>query len=251
MSDLEPRSAAPTTGPGRERALADTFVMLADTLVDDYDVVDFLHRLADACVTLLGAATAGLLLADQRGGLAVVAASSEETRVLEVFQLQNDEGPCLECVRAGNPVSSGDLVADGQRWPRFAAAAAGAGFRSVAALPMRLRTEVVGSLNLFYADPQLVESAELELAQAFADVATIGILQQRAKHRSKILAEQLQFALDSRVSIEQAKGMLSERHGLAMDQAYERIRRHARNNNLKLTDVAVAIVRGDIDPSSP
>lgn len=234
-----------------ERVLADTFVMLADTLVDDYDVVDFLHRLARSCVSLLDAAAAALLVVDQRGGLAVVAASSEETHLLEMFQLQNDEGPCLDCVRARQPVISGDLLTDVSRWPRFVQAAADAGFRSVVAVPMRLRTEIVGGLNLFYTDPQAVPPTDQDLAQAFADVATIGILQQRATHRSLLLAEQLQQALNSRVAIEQAKGVLAERHGVEMSVAYDWIRRHARDHNLKLTNVATAIVQGDVDVGRP
>jgi GAF domain-containing protein len=241
-----------STGSGaRELEIAETFVTLADTLVDDYDIVEFLHRLAEVSVSLLGAAAAGLLLADQRGGLAVVASSSEETHLLEVFQLQNNEGPCLECVRSGSMVTSGDIQSEAGRWPLFAPAADRAGFRAVVAVPMRLRTETVGGLNLFYGSPQTMPAPDERLAQAFADVATIGILQQRATHRSLVLAEQLQTALNSRVAIEQAKGMLSERHGLELDAAYERLRRYARNGNHKLTDVAMGVVRGDIDPGAP
>jgi hypothetical protein len=222
-----------TSASGREQALADTFVMLADTLVDDYDVVDLLQRLTESCVGVLGASAAGLLLLDQRGGLAVVASSSEESRLLEVFQLQNNEGPCLECVRSGTAVVSGDLGPDVSRWPLFVPAATGAGFKSVVAVPMRLPPD------------------DQRLAQALADVATIGILQQRITHRSVVLAEQLQQALNSRVTIEQAKGILAERGGLEMDKAFARIRRYARNHNLKLTDVALAVIRGDIDPTAP
>jgi GAF domain-containing protein len=234
-----------------EGALADTFVMLADTLVDDYDVVDFLHALANASVGLLHAAAAGILLVDQRGGLAVVASSTEESRLLEVFQLQNNEGPCLDCVTGAAPVVSGDLSRDESRWPRFVPAAAGCGFQSVIAVPMRLRHDVVGGLNLFYAEAQPVPSPEQRIAQALADVATIGILQQRAAHRSLALAEQLQQALNSRVAIEQAKGVLAERNGIGMDAAFAGLRRQARERNMKLTELAVAVVRGDIDPLTP
>jgi len=234
----------------RDSVLADTFVMLADTLVDDYDVVEFLQRLAGACVHLLGATAAGLLLADQRGGLAVVASSSEETRLLEVFQLQSNEGPCLDCVSSGAPVVCSDLDDEKQRWPRFVPVAADAGFRAVVAVPMRLRSEVVGGLNLFYATPQAGFVPDQRLAQALADVATIGILQQRASHRSLVLVEQLQQALNSRVTIEQAKGVLAERHSIDMDAAFASIRHYARNHNEKLTKVALAVVGGDLDPVS-
>jgi len=230
----------------REHALAETFVTLADTLVDDYDVVDLMQRLVDVSVSLLGAQAAGLLLIDQRGGLTVVASSSEESRLLEVFQLQTNQGPCLDCVAAAAAVSCGDLMAETHRWPMFAQAAAEAGFRSVVALPLRLRSEVVGGLNLFYTQPQEIPSVDQRIGQAFADVATIGILQQRAMHRGALLAEQLQQALNSRVTIEQAKGVLAERLGVDMGQAFGALRRHARNNNMKLTDVAMAVVRGEL-----
>ena len=231
----------------REHALADTFVTLADTLVDDYDVVDLMQRLVDVSVSLLGAQAAGLLLVDQRGGLTVVASSSDESRLLEVFQLQNNQGPCLDCVTTATAVSCGDLVAETDRWPMFAQAAAEAGFRSVVALPLRLRSEVVGGLNLFYKQPQQIPSVDQRIGQAFADVATIGILQQRAMHRGALLAEQLQQALNSRVTIEQAKGVLAERLGVDVGQAFSALRVYARSHNMKLTDVAMAIVRGELN----
>jgi GAF domain-containing protein len=249
MTDFD--AYGPGAPAGREHALADTFVLLADTLVDDYDVVDLLQRLVDACVSLLGSTAAGLLLVDQRGGLAVVASSSEETRLLEVFQLQNNQGPCLDCVRSGRAVVSGDLQLEAARWPLFVPAVSDAGFRSVVAVPMRLRTETIGGLNLFYSQPQELPPADQRIAQALADVATIGVLQQRLTHRSAVLAEQLQQALNSRVTIEQAKGMLAERDTLSMDSAFARIRRYARDHNLKLTDTALAVISGAISPDVP
>jgi GAF domain-containing protein len=229
----------------REQVLAETFVMLADTLVEDYDIVD---RLATACVSLLGVTATGLLLDDQKGNLAVLASSSEETRLLEIFQLQNNEGPCLDCVRTGTAVISADLLADRARWPLFVPAAVTAGFRSVVALPLRLRDQTIGGLNLFHDRGDPPPEADQRLAQALADVATIGILQQRSAHRSAMLAEQLQLALNSRVVIEQAKGILAERNGVDMNAAFDALRRHARQRNLKLTELARAIVRGDVDP---
>jgi GAF domain-containing protein len=235
---------------GREQALAETFVMLADTLVEDYDIVDLLDRLAAACVSLLGVTATGLLLDDQKGHLAVVASSSEETRLLEIFQLQNDQGPCLDCVRTGSPVTSADLTADRARWPLFVPVAVAAGFRSVAALPLRLRDQTIGGLNLFRDAAGPVPAADQRLAQALADVATIGILQQRSAHRSAMLAEHLQLALNSRVIIEQAKGVLAERNAVDMTKAFDALRRHARQRNIKLTDLALAVIRGDTDPST-
>jgi transcriptional regulator with GAF, ATPase, and Fis domain len=233
----------------REHVLADTFVALADTLVDDYDVVDLLDQLVAACVGLLGVSAAGLLLDDQLGSLAVAASSTEETRLLEVFQLQSDEGPCLDCVRLGTPVSS-DLEADRDRWPLFVPAALAAGFRSVSAVPLRLRRQTIGGLNMFHNESGPPSGYDQRLAQALADVATIGILQQRSAHRSAMVAENLQQALNSRVTIEQAKGVLAERNGITMEVAFESLRRYARNHNAKLTDVATAVVRGELDPTS-
>jgi transcriptional regulator with GAF, ATPase, and Fis domain len=232
----------------RDHALADTFVMLADTLVADYDVLELLDQLMTASVELIGVTAAGLLLDDQRGNLQVVASSSEETRLLEIYQLQNNEGPCLDCVRTGAAVTSQEIAAEAERWPLFAPRAAEAGFTSVAAVPMRLRDDVVGALNLFQSGDVEIGADKRRLGQAFADVATIGILQRRTVHRSAVLAEQLQYALNSRVVIEQAKGIVAERHQVDMGVAFDGLRRFARDHNLKLTDAASGVVAGDLDP---
>jgi GAF domain-containing protein len=218
--------------------LSDTFVDLADTMVADFDVIDFLHVLTDRSVRLLAASAAGVVLADPRGELRVAAASSEEAGLLELFQLQNDQGPCLECFRTGRPVTATDLTGLGQRWPRFAEAATQAGFATVEALPMRLRDQVIGALNLFRAEAGPFDAADLRIAQALADVATIGLLHERNVRRREAVAEQLQAALNSRVVIEQAKGKLAERLGVDMDRAFQMLRDYARNTNQRLTDVA-------------
>lgn len=246
QDDASRSGALPATV--RERAVAEMFVSLADTLVDDYDVLEVLDQLVRSCVALLDVTAAGLLLDDQRGQLALVASSSEETRLLEIFQLQNNQGPCLDSVRHRVIVTSGDLEGDLDRWPVFVPEALGAGFRSVTAVPLRLRDEVIGGLNMFNATARSLSDADIRLAQALADAATIGILQQRAVHRTSVLAEQLQLALNSRVGIEQAKGVIAERHDVSMDVAFEALRRYARDNNLKLHDVAAGVVRGDIAP---
>jgi transcriptional regulator with GAF, ATPase, and Fis domain len=218
--------------------LSDTFVELADTMVADFDVIDFLHLLTDRSVVLLSASAAGVMLADPRGELRVAASSNEAAGLLELFQIQNDQGPCLDCFRTGRPVTAADLAGPGQRWPRFAAAATGSGFRAVEALPMRLRDQVIGALNLFRAAAGPFDPAELRIGQALADVATIGLLHERNVRRSETVAEQLQGALNSRVVIEQAKGKLAERRSINMDQAFVLLRDYARNSNQRLTDVA-------------
>jgi transcriptional regulator with GAF, ATPase, and Fis domain len=224
--------------------LSDTFVELTDTMVADFDVIDFLHVLTDRTMQLLDVSAVGLLLADPRGELRVVAASSETARLLELFQLQNDQGPCLDCFRSGQPVTVVDLASASDRWPHFAPAAMRAGFAGVHALPMRLREHVIGALNLFRAEAGALPAADVRVGQALADVATISILQERNLRRSDALNEQLQSALNSRVVIEQAKGKLAERLGLDMNQAFNLLRDFARSRNLRLSDVAQAFVDG-------
>ena len=224
--------------------LSETFVELTDTMVVGFDVIDFLHVLTDRSVQLLDVSAAGLLLADPRGELRVVAASSEAARLLELFQLQNDQGPCLDCFRSGLPVQAADLAAEGARWPRFAPAARQAGFGAVQALPMRLREQVIGALNLFRADAGALAPADIRVGQALADVATISLLHERSMRHSDTLNEQLQAALNSRVVIEQAKGKLAERLGVEMDQAFSLLRDRARTSNTRLSDLAQAFIDG-------
>jgi transcriptional regulator with GAF, ATPase, and Fis domain len=227
----------------REHLLASAFVELADTLVDEYDVIDVLDRLVAHSVTLLAADAAGILLADSRGRLRVVASSNEESDWTELLQVQTDEGPCVDCVRTGQPVTVTDLDDAATRWPTFVAALAGRGtYRSVHALPLRLRREAIGAMNLFHTRAGPLPEADLRLGQALADIATIGILQERAVRHGEIVTEQLQTALNSRVIVEQAKGVLAQTGGLTMDAAFDRLRRHARSHNLLLGGVARRVV---------
>jgi GAF domain-containing protein len=228
---------------GGGRALAEAFVGLADTLVAEYDVHDLLHRLTTGSVELLPVDAAGLMLSDQRGNLQVMSSSTEQARLVELVQLQADEGPCLDCFRTSRQVATADLAGP-TRWPRFAPQAVAAGYRAVHALPLRLRSETIGVLNLFRTEPGTLVSDDLRIGQALADVATIGILQERALRHKEILAEQLQGALNSRVVIEQAKGVLAERHGVDMAAAFALLRSHARSTNRRLSDVARDVVEG-------
>ncbi|MGK4595269.1 GAF and ANTAR domain-containing protein [Amycolatopsis sp. w19] len=230
-----------------ERRLARVFVELADTLVDEFDMLEFLNSLVERCVELLDIAAAGVVLSDQKGKLAMAAASSEQARLLELFAVQAEDGPCLDCVRTGLPVSSANLAGEGARWPRFGPAARAAGFQAAYAVPMRLRHTVIGSLNMLNTHSDGVDDTSVLLGQALADVATIGLLQQRAVHDSAILSEQLQTALNSRVIIEQAKGVLSAHAGLTMQDAFTALRDHARSHNLRLSDLAKTVADGTAD----
>ncbi|HEX3792050.1 MAG TPA: GAF and ANTAR domain-containing protein [Pseudonocardiaceae bacterium] len=230
-----------------EQALAAAFVGLADTLVADYDVIDLLHRLATECVHLLPVDAAGLLLSDQRGSLRVVSSSSEQARLVELFQLEANEGPCLECFRTSQPVAAADGAEIRARWPRFAVRVEREGFRSLHALPLRLRRDTIGALNLFRVEPGRLSADDAQLAQALADVATIGILHERVLRQHEVVVEQLQGALNSRVVIEQAKGVLAERGGLEMGDAFTALRSYARQHNQRLSDVAQNVVEGSLD----
>jgi GAF domain-containing protein len=227
-----------------------TLVGLADNLVDDFDVVDLLSLLSDRCVQALDVTASGVMLAAPSGALQVVASSSDAMRTLELFQLQADEGPCVDAYRTGEPVVNLDLAAVGGRWPRFAARATAAGFRSVHSLPMRLRGRTLGALNLLRSEEGPLTDADLAAAQALADIATIAIVQHQVVIDAQTLNNQLSAALNSRVVIEQAKGKISEATDTNMDQAFQRLRNHARNHNLRLSDLADRIAQGTISPRS-
>lgn len=222
--------------------LAQVFVEVADTLVDDFDVVDFLQTVTVRTTQLSGMTSAGLLLADRRGDLQFMAASDESARLLELFQVQAQDGPCLDCYRTAEAVVNADLRAAGGQWPRFAPAAVAAGFASVHAFPLRHRHTTIGALNLFSETAGRLQEDEARVVQALADVATIGLLQERSVRDAEVLAEQLQGALTSRVRIEQAKGMLARTHDTDVDTAFELLRNYARREGLRLTEVADDLV---------
>lgn len=231
----------------RQVAIIQGLVEMADILVDDFDIVDLLTALADRCVTLLRVSAAGVMLATPGGDLHLIASSSEAMRVVEIFELQTREGPCLDAFNSGDPVEQENLRAGTGRWPRFSSAALDAGFGSVLALPLRLRDSTIGALNLFSVDEVPMGAADLVVARAFADLATISIVQHRAAAEAQLLNEQLTGALNSRVVIEQAKGMISERAGIELEEAFTRLRTYARSHNARLTDVAESAVAGTLD----
>ena len=232
----------------READVVRSFVEMADILVDDYDVVDLLTGLADRCVSLLGVSAAGVMLVSPAGRLGLAASSSEAMRLLELFELQAQEGPCLDAFRTGERVEHENLDAGSGRWPSFSAAAIEAGFQSALALPLRLRDVTLGALNLLSTTRTPMDEADVIVARAFADLATLSILQHRASAEAQHLNEQLSVALTSRVVIEQAKGVISERANIELDEAFTRLRAYARNHNLRLTDVAQAAIDGTLDP---
>ncbi len=232
----------------READVVRSLVEMAETLVDDYDVVDLLTGLADRCVSLLGVSAAGVMLASPAGSLGLVASSSEAMRLLELFELQAQEGPCLDAFRTGERVEHENLVAGSGRWPSFAAAAIEAGFRSALALPLRLREVTIGALNLLSTTGTPLAEADIIVARAFADLAALSIIQHQAAAEAQLLNEQLSGALISRVVIEQAKGVISERASVDLAEAFSRLRAYARNRNLRLTEVAQAAIDGTLDP---
>ncbi|MGB5758692.1 MAG: GAF and ANTAR domain-containing protein [Acidimicrobiales bacterium] len=229
----------------REARLARTFVEVADTLVADFDVVDLHTLLADRCVEIFAINAAGVMVVAPDGSLRVTASSNEAAKALELFELQAEEGPCYDCFHSGRPIINQDLATVHGRWPRFAPTALGHGFSTAHALPMRLRDEVIGALNLFQITGRL-EQQDFDGAQALADIATIAILHHRAGIQAQLLNDQLDQALTSRIVIEQAKGMLAALGGMTMDGAFNSMRAYARGSNRRLSDVARDVTDGTL-----
>ena len=230
----------------REELIGRTFVELADTLVEDYDVIEFLHLLAERCVQLLGVSEAGVVLFDGHGRLRPLASSSERMQLVELIEVQTKDGPCLDCCRDGCPVQEDDLEGASGRWPQFGPAALDAGFRSTYAVPMRLREERIGALNLFADRVNGLSEADQALGQAMADVATIGLLHERVLQERAVVSAQLQTALNSRIAVEQAKGLIAEQAGLDMGEAFDLLRSHSRHHGRRLRDVVAAVINRDL-----
>jgi GAF domain-containing protein len=226
----------------RETRLNAAFVKLADTLTDDYDVVDLLHTLVEECTAIFDTEAGGLMLADADGQLQLVASTSEQADLVEIMQLNAGIGPCVDCFHTGLPVAVADIENSGDRWPAFRVEALKQGFRSIYATPLKLRGQIIGTLNLLSRSVGELNARDARAAQALTDVATIGILQERVIRERGIVTDQLQRALDSRILIEQAKGVLSESASIGVDAAFAAMRSYARNHNMRLHDVADGIV---------
>ena len=236
----------------RETRLNAAFVKLADTLIDDYDIVDLLHTLVEECTAIFDVQAGGLMLADSDGQLQLVASTSEKADLVEIMQLNAGQGPCVDCFATGRPIAIADIEQSGDQWPDFRAEALKQGFHSIYATPLRLRGQTIGTLNLLSTSVGDLNARDALAAQALSDVATIGILQERLVKERGIVADQLQRALDSRVLIEQAKGVLSESASINVDEAFGAMRSYARSHNMRLHDVAEGIVgrRISIVPSA-
>jgi transcriptional regulator with GAF, ATPase, and Fis domain len=230
----------------REQQLVEVFVRLADTLTTEFEVIDLMQTLADTSRDILPASATGILLADQRGHLRVLATTHPAAELLELFEIQTSEGPCYDCFHSGAAVVNLGHDASIARWPRFMSRAVDAGYRTVHALPLRLRDDVIGTMNLFSTGLRNLEPQDVLVAQGLCDVATIGLMQERAVREKHVLAEQLQGALNSRILIEQAKGIISERNRIGVDEAFELLRQHGRSHNQRLTDVAAGLIQGTV-----
>ncbi|GAA3918472.1 GAF and ANTAR domain-containing protein [Microbacterium invictum] len=228
----------------REDALVDAFVNLADTLVADYDVVDLLSTLSQLSRDLFAATDAGILLANGDGRLEVIAASSERSHLISLMQLAADEGPCVEAYRTGSIVTAYGWAANYAHWPAFATSVRELGYESVLAVPLRLRDDLLGSLNLFFDHGAPASAEDQKALRGLADVATISILHERALKDQTLSREQLQRALDSRVLIEQAKGVIAHAENVDMDEAFRRLRARARGSRARITEVARDLIAG-------
>lgn len=225
----------------REARLADLFVTLADTLVVGYDIVELLQTLAEECASLLDVADAGIVLADASGHLQVMATSSRRAGRIEALQLGMDDGPCVESFVSGAVVAVEDFASIHGRWSPFREFALAQGLRSVHAVPLRLRDSTIGALNLFREQPGRLNPDDAATAQALADVATIGILHERAIRDQAVVRAQLEHALQSRVLIEQAKGVVAQARNVPTEEAFQWLRDYARSHNVRLRELAERI----------
>lgn len=232
------------SAPPREKQLLDTLTFVADTLVDDFDVVDFLHDLVDRCAAIFDAVDVGLVLADEHGELVVMASTNERLHLIEVLQLSAGNGPCVDAYHSGALVTAGDIEEIARRWPPFASAARDSGYQSVHAVPLRLRQGTIGSLNLFSDKLGELDPRDVPAAQTIADVCTIGLVQERTIREASLARDQLQHALDARIVIEQAKGVIAHSRDIDMETAWRMLRQRARSHQARVTDIARGVIDG-------
>ncbi|MFD8964059.1 ANTAR domain-containing protein [Streptomyces sp. NPDC059568] len=237
------------TPMSREQQVSAVFVQVADSLIDNFDLLEFLDQLCAHCVSLLDVTAVGILLANENDTLQTIAASDENTHLLELFALQHDQGPCVECYRTGTPRTNIDLNSPTatSAWPAFATRARRSGFHTAHVFPLRLRNRAIGAMNLFHTSQQPLSPQDASLAQALADIATIALLQQRDLDQEQTEKAQLQRALTTRITIEQAKGILAERWNTSPDTAFTALRAYARAHQLRVSDCARQIIDQTLD----
>lgn len=233
----------------REEKINDAFVAMTDALMNDYDIVDLLSTLLNDCTEILGVEAGGILLADSSGVLELVASTSEEAAVVETIIIAAGAGPCIDCFTTAQPVSVPDIDAVAGKWPKFHRTALDQGFRSTYAVPMRLRSEVIGVMNLLSSELGPLDEKDGRIAQALADIAVLGILHERNFRNPFVIQEQLHLALDTRILIEQAKGVLAQAEGLSMADAFNALREYGRANGVTLRSAAEGAVRRTITPT--
>ncbi|MGW0903191.1 ANTAR domain-containing protein [Streptomyces sp. NPDC002853] len=233
----------------REQHIARTFVELADTLVEDFDVIDFLHQMTVRCQELLDVTDAAVFLAHPNLNLHSPAPCDPSPALQDVVDAACRQGPAVDAHRTTRPVASLRLVDAAARWPQFTPHLLNAGYTLATALPMRLRQDNIGSLLLLHTGDRALNPDDLALAQALADAATIGLIQARTIRQQHTVNEQLHGALQSRIIIEQAKGVLAARSNVTLNQAFDVLRRYARQHRILLSRVARDVIESGLTPA--
>ncbi len=228
--------------------VSDTVAAITSRLVERHDGLTVLSAVTEACSALLSADATGVLMTDPRGGLEIVAASDERARFVELLQAQTSEGPCLDCITGNTVVTSTDLAADSATWPRFAPAVVKVGFHSVHAFPMRLMDRAVGGLNLFFGASTDLPPALRRLGQVLADLAVLGLTQERDQRRIDRLVEQTLTTVNDRARMGHAVGMVAGGLGITAEAARGLLAAHSSATGRSPRDVALAVTEGTLAP---
>ncbi len=229
-----------------QRALLEAYESFGRALLRPYEIGDVLYRLTDQVVEVLDIDGSGVCLAPNGGGLQLLSATDHHVAAIEDTQLTAGTGPILSAYETGEQVRVDDLV-DANDWPEFTRFAVDRGMRAVASLPMPVDERRIGALDLFRAEAHVWTDEEMQAAQGLANMASAYVLNHQALSESRTLAGQLQTALDSRIIVEQAKGLLAGRHGLTPNDAFGRLRQYARARGDRLHDVCRHVVEGTLD----